>query len=69
MALDGASFSAFEDARATAADAVEAEDADLADRLDDAASADVSPVLVVVAGGLAALLAVAGTLDRGRRYR
>ena len=48
---------------------VAVETADLEDRFDAAADADIHPVVPVLLGLLAALLAAAGTLARGRRYR
>ena len=54
---------------ASAAGLVERETADLEERFDAAASAGVHPALPVALGVLAAVLAVAGTLARGRRYR
>ena len=54
---------------ASAAGLVERETTDLEDRFDAAADAGIHPVLPVALGVLAAVLAVAGTLARGRRYR
>ena len=54
---------------ASAAGLVERETADLEERFDAAAGAGVHPALPVALGVLAAVLAVAGTLARGRRYR
>jgi hypothetical protein len=54
---------------ASAAGLVERETADLEDRFDAAADAGIHPVLPVALAVLAAVLAVAGTLARGRRYR
>jgi hypothetical protein len=54
---------------ASAAGLVERETADLEDRFDAAADAGIHPALPVALGVLAAVLAVAGTLARGRRYR
>jgi hypothetical protein len=42
---------------------------DLAERFDAAADADVHPLIPIALGGVAAVLAVGGTLARGRRYR
>jgi hypothetical protein len=53
----------------SAAGLVERETADLEERFDAAAAAGVNPVLPVALAVLAAFLAVAGTLARGRRYR
>lgn len=53
----------------SAAGLVERETADLEDRFDAAAGAGIHPVLPVALGVFAAVLAVAGTLARGRRYR
>jgi hypothetical protein len=69
IALSGESRTAFDAADQAAVRAVEAEEADLATRLDDASSADVDPLVPTLAGVVAALLAAVGTLDRGRRYR
>jgi hypothetical protein len=66
---EGTSKLAFDEATVAAVRAVEAEDADLGARLGDASGADVNPLVPIVAGVVAALLAVVGTLDRGRRYR
>jgi len=54
---------------ASAAGLVERDTADLEERFDAAADAGIHPVLPVALGVLAAVLAVAGTLARGRRYR
>jgi hypothetical protein len=54
---------------ASAAGLVERETADLEDRFDAAADAGIHPVLPVALAVLAAVLAVVGTLARGRRYR
>lgn len=48
---------------------VDAEADDLAERFDAVDAADVSPFVPVALGAVAALLAAAGTLARGRRYR
>jgi len=53
----------------SAAGLVERETADLEDRFDAAAGAGIPPALPVALGVVAAVLAVAGTLARGRRYR
>jgi hypothetical protein len=54
---------------ASAAGLVDRETADLEDRFDAAADAGIHPVLPVALAVLAAVLAVVGTLARGRRYR
>jgi hypothetical protein len=54
---------------ASAAGLVDRETASLEERFDAAADAGIHPVLPVALGVLAAVLAVAGTLARGRRYR
>jgi hypothetical protein len=54
---------------ASAAGLAERDTADLEDRFDAAADAGIHPVLPVALAVLAAVLAVAGTLARGRRYR
>jgi hypothetical protein len=69
IALSGVSGQAFAAADEAAVRAVEAEESDLAARLEEASSADVDPLVPILAGVVAALLAVVGTLDRGRRYR
>jgi hypothetical protein len=69
LSLTGASSDAFEKADGIATDNVTSEDQSLANRLDAASGADVEPLLPIVLGLLAAVLAVAGTLARGRRYR
>jgi hypothetical protein len=53
----------------TAAGNVETERLDLVDRFDAAGDADISPLVPIVLGILAAVLAAGGTLARGRRYR
>src|SRR5690606_32733324 len=65
----GGSADAYEAADAIAADNVARERADLERRFEQAAGADLPPLLPVVLCGLAAVLAAAGTLARGRRYR
>jgi hypothetical protein len=67
--LDGESKAAFDTADGMAGDAVEAADTALADRLYAATAASVSPLIPILLGVLAAVLAVAGTLSRGRKYR
>jgi hypothetical protein len=69
ITLSGASFDAFQTADDIATDNVADEDESLAARLDAARDADVEPALPIVLGVLAAVLAAAGTLARGRRYR
>lgn len=53
----------------TAAGNVAVETADLEDRFDAAADADIHPIVPVALGVVAAVLAAAGVLARGRRYR
>jgi len=53
----------------TAAGNAAAETADLEDRFDAAAGADVHPLVPIALGVAAAVLAAAGVLARGRRYR
>jgi hypothetical protein len=60
---------AYEAADEMAAANVDAEVDQLRDQFDDAEAAGVAPWVPVLLGGLAALLAAAGTLARGRRYR
>ena len=56
-------------ASGSAAGNVLVEGADLETRFDKVAAADIQPVVPVALGVLAAILAAAGTLARGRRYR
>ncbi|HEX6420503.1 MAG TPA: hypothetical protein VFZ77_18525 [Acidimicrobiales bacterium] len=65
----GGSAHAYQAADAIAAANVARDRADLERRFEDAAGADLPPLLPVVLCGLAAVLAAAGTLARGRRYR
>ena len=60
---------AYQAASAIAADNVDHEAADLAERFDAAGGADIPPLVPITLAGVAALLAAAGTLARGRRYR
>ncbi|HEX6423761.1 MAG TPA: hypothetical protein VFZ79_09795, partial [Acidimicrobiales bacterium] len=70
-ALPGATGSAdaFQQANRIASDNVEREAAELQRRFEAAADADIHPLLPIVLAGLAAVLAAAGILARGRRYR
>lgn len=63
------SAEAYTAASALAAANVDAAVADLTERFAAAGDADVQPLLPVVLGGAAAVLAATGTLARGRRYR
>ena len=69
LALTGDSFTGYQDA-AQAVDA-DVDDAGfaLADRIDGAESASINPLVPLALGALAAGLAAAGILYRGRRYR
>jgi hypothetical protein len=67
--LSGASKEAFDGADDVAGKTVDAADAALAERLDAASAANVSPLFPILLGVLAAVLAVAGILSRGRKYR
>jgi hypothetical protein len=67
--LSGTSFQTFQAADELASELVSTEDTSLGDRLSNASGADVDPVIPTVLGLLAAGLAMAGTLARGRRYR
>ena len=60
---------AYQAANEIAAANVEREADDLADRFDAAGDADIQPLVPIALGVLAALLAAAGILARGRRYR
>ena len=60
---------AYEAAVALVQDNVDRASSDLVDRFDAAADANVEPAVPVVLGGLSGLLAAAGVLARGRRYR
>jgi len=63
------SADAFDAANAIAERNVKGEATDLAERFDAAAAGDVQPLVPIALGGLAALLAAAGILARGRKYR
>ena len=63
------SADAFQDANRIATENVEREAAELQRRFDAAADADIQPLLPITLAGLAAVLAAAGILARGRRYR
>ena len=66
---DTGSADAYDAAIAVAERNVESESADLAERFDAAGDADIPPVVPIALGGLAAVLAAAGILARGRKYR
>jgi hypothetical protein len=66
---DTGSADAFQAADAIAAANAEREADDLADRFDAAGDADIQPIVPIALGVLAAVLAAAGTLARGRKYR
>jgi hypothetical protein len=69
IALTGDSLTGYQDAaEAVEADVDEAGDA-LADRIDGAEAASINPLVPLALGALAAGLAAAGILYRGRRYR
>ncbi len=59
----------YEAANTIAADNVTREADELAARFDAAGDADIAPIVPIALGGLAAVLAAAGTLARGRKYR
>lgn len=63
------SADAFQDANRIASDNVEREGAELQRRFEAAADTDIQPLLPITLAGLAAVLAAAGILARGRRYR
>jgi hypothetical protein len=63
------SADAYQAANDLALENVDREATDLADRFDAAGDADIHPLVPIALGGLAALLAAAGTLARGRKYR
>ena len=69
ITLTGTSFEQYQSAAAGIDDSVDREAATLADRIDEAGSAGISPFVPLGLGTLAAGLAAAGILDRGRRYR
>jgi len=69
ITLTGASFTGYEEASAAIVDRVDTEARDLGDQIDEAGAAGISPLVPLALGVLAAGLAVAGILDRGRRYR
>lgn len=69
ITLDGDSATGFQEADEQATAAVDAAASDLGERFDAASNADIPPLLPIVLGFLAAGLAAAGTLARGRRYR
>ncbi|HET6949124.1 MAG TPA: hypothetical protein VFI47_02050 [Acidimicrobiales bacterium] len=69
ITLTGDSSSSYARASDAAAVDVDAADHRLRRRFDKASSADVHPVVPLVLGMVAAVLAVAGILGRGRRYR
>ncbi len=66
---EAGSQDAYEAADAIASDNVGREADDLAGRFDAAGDADIQPIVPIALGGLAAVLAAAGTLARGRKYR
>lgn len=68
-ALDGGSAIGYREARSAVVDTVNRSAADLTDRLEVAADANVEPLLPLGLGILAAGLAAAGVLARGRSYR
>jgi hypothetical protein len=59
----------FQEANDIALASAEREADDLASRFDAAGDADVHPLVPIALGGIAAVLAAAGTLARGRKYR
>ena len=63
------SADAFQEANRIATENVEREAAELQRRFEAAADADIQPLLPITLAGLAAGLAAAGILARGRRYR
>ncbi len=67
--LAGPSKQAFDSADRLLAGFVDDAETDLEQRLDAAADANVNPLFPLLLGGLAAGLAVAGILARGRKYR
>ena len=69
MTLDGDSAKAFEAANSAVADELDGTAGGLRQRIDRARDATVSPLIPLALGVLAALLAAAGILARGRRYR
>jgi hypothetical protein len=60
---------AFQAANALALESADGEADDLAERIDAAGAADIHPLVPIGLGGVAAVLAAAGTLARGRKYR
>lgn len=66
---DTGSADAYDAAITVAERNVENESGDLAQRFDAAGDADIPPVVPIVLGGVAAVLAAAGILARGRKYR
>ena len=66
---DTGSADAYDAAITVAERNVENETGDLAQRFDAAGDADIPPVVPIVLGGIAAVLAAAGILARGRKYR
>ena len=69
MTLDGTSADAFEAANGAVTDELSGTADDLRRRIDRARDATVEPLIPLALGVLAALLAAAGILSRGRRYR
>jgi hypothetical protein len=69
MTLDGPSADAFEAASGAVTDELSGTADDLRHRIDRARNATVEPLIPLALGVLAALLAAAGILARGRRYR
>jgi hypothetical protein len=59
----------FQEANDIALASAEREADDLAARFDAAGDADIHPLVPIALGGVAAVLAAAGTLARGRKYR
>lgn len=60
---------AYQEANDIALTSAEREADDLAERFDAAGDADIHPLVPIALGGVAAVLAAAGTLARGRKYR
>ena len=69
IALAGGSAERYQQAATAIDDRVDTESSELRDRIDEAGSAGIIPLVPLALGALAAALAVAGILDRGRRYR
>jgi hypothetical protein len=69
MTLDGPSADAFDAANGAVTEELDGTADDLSRRIDRARNASVAPVVPLALGVLAALLAAAGILSRGRRYR